>query len=57
MSPHIVVLLIGLLLSLTVHGEGIAGAATVVDLQGQVEYRSAPGAAWRAVDSKQKLRS
>ncbi len=56
MSLPIVVLLIGLLSSLAAHGEGIAGAATVVDPQGHVEYLSGAGAAWQAVAVKQRLR-
>jgi len=56
MRSCIFALLTSLLLSLAAHGESITGSATVINLQGVVEYQRAPGAAWQPASINQKLR-
>lgn len=56
MLSRIFTLLTCLLLSLAAQGESITGSATVVDLQGVVEYQLSPGAAWWPAVVNQKLR-
>jgi len=55
MPLPILVLLSGLLLSFTAHGQTVIGAAGVVSLQGVVEYQASLGAAWQPVRINQKL--
>jgi predicted Zn-dependent protease len=48
-------LLLFCLISLAARAETIAGAATLIDLQGKVEYRADPAAAWQAAAMNLKL--